>query len=425
MTASSKLLVIQVAGLGDDIVRRHNLACAGLAFQPLRTIFPALTCPVQASFRTAALPVAHGILANGFYDRALRRPTFWEQSATLVAGPRIWDHFRKRGRKVALLFWQNSLGENADIILSPAPIHKHHGGMIEDCYGQPAGLYERLCRRVGRSFRLAHYWGPFASVRSSQWIAEATAALLTDPELAPDLCLTYLPALDYNFQRHGPYAPASVQAVAALRGQLAGLVGAAGRAGYELLVFGDYAIAPCAGGPIFPNRILREAGILATRLVKGMLYPDFYASRAFALCDHEVAQVYVRQPDDIPVVHSLLAAVPGIDRVMPGEKNPRAGDLALLAQDGRWLAYPWWTRRAEAPEYAGHVDIHAKPGYDPCELFWGWPPGSVSSNAARICGSHGRADDTRKSCWAGTCLPGNINSLVDLAQNTRDWLETA
>jgi len=425
MTASSKLLVIQVAGLGDDIVRRHGLACAGLVFQPLRTIFPALTCPVQASFRTAVPPAAHGVFANGLFDRDLRRTAFWEQSASLVAGPRIWDNFRKRGRKVALLFWQNSLGENTDIILSPAPIHKHHGGMIEDCYSKPVGLYERLCRKVGRSFRLAHYWGPCASVRSSQWIAEATAALLSDPDLAPDLCLTYLPALDYDFQRYGPDSPASARAVEALRRQLTGLAAAAGHAGYELLVYGDYAIAPCAGGPVFPNRVLCEAGLLATRQVKGMLYLDFHASRAFALCDHETAQVYVRQLGDIPAVHALLAAVPGIDRVMPGEKYPRVGDLALLAQDGRWLAYPWWTRRAEAPEYAGHVDIHAKPGYDPCELFWGWPPGSVSSNAARIRGSHGREDDTRKTCWAGTCLRGNIPSLIDLAQKTRDWLETA
>lgn len=432
MPSSSKLLVIQVAGLGADLARRHGLSCAGRAFQPMRAVFPALTCPVQASFRAAVPPADHGVFANGFYDRDLRRTAFWEQSAALAAGPRIWDGFRKRGRKVALLFWQNSLGENADIILSPAPIHKHHGGMIEDCYSKPAGLYERLCRRVGRPFRLAQYWGPFASVRSSQWIADATAALLGDPELAPELCLTYLPALDYDFQRWGPDAPASGRAVEALRGQLDGLVAAAQRAGYDWLAFGDYAIAPCAGGPVYPNRALREAGFLATRRVHGMLYPDFHESRAFALCDHEAALVYARRTEDVPAARALLASMPGIDSVLPlegaepgGARNARSADLALLAQPGFWLAYPWWTRRSEAPEYAGHVDIHAKPGYDPGELFFGWPPGRISQDAARIRGSHGRADETRLVCWAGTCLKDNMRDLIDLARHTRDWLETA
>jgi hypothetical protein len=298
--------------------------------------------------------------------------------------------------------------------------------MLEDCYSQPAGLYARLCRQLGRPFRLARYWGPCASAASSQWIAEATAALLADPEFAPDLCLTYLPALDYDFQRFGPESPAADRAVAALRAQLDLLAVAAERAGYELLVFGDYAIAACAGGPVFPNRVLREAGFLATRRVRGMLYPDFYQSRAFALCDHEVAQVYVRRPEDVAAVRALLAAADGIERVMtaaeqgwPGARAVRIPDLTLLAQAGRWLAYSWWQGRAEAPEYAGHVDIHAKPGYDPGELFFGWPPGRVSSNPARIRGSHGRADESRKTCWAATIFSGNVSGLLELAEKMR------
>jgi predicted AlkP superfamily pyrophosphatase or phosphodiesterase len=432
MPTNAKLLVVQVAGLGYDLAQRHGLACAGRAFQPMQTVFPAVTCPVQASFRTALLPAAHGVVCNGMYSRTLRRTAFWEQSAALVAGPRIWDAFRRRGRKTAVLFWQQSLGEAADIILSPAPIHKHHGGMVEDCYSKPAGLYGRLRGHVGRPFRLAQYWGPFASAKSSQWIAEATAALLEIPDLAPDLCLTYLPVLDYDLQRHGPDHPAAGRAVAALRLQLDLLEAAAGRSGYELLVFGDYAIAPCPRGAVFPNRALLEAGLLAVRRVGGRQYADLHESRAFAVCDHEVAHVYVRKAGDLPAVRSLLEAQPGVECVMAADEqaaaglaHAHAGELVLQAAEGRWLAYPWWARRAEAPDYAGHVDIHSKPGYDPCELFLGWPPGTISLDARRVRGSHGRAGAGRRTCWASTAISGNIATVVDLAARVRDWMEHA
>ena len=430
MTATNKLLVVQVAGLGFDLAQQRGLTCGGRAFQPMESVFPAVTCPVQASFRTALPPVAHGVVSNGLYCRKLQRTAFWEQSTALVDGPRIWDDFRRRGGTVGLVCWQQSLGENADVILSPAPIHKHHGGMIEDCYSQPAGLYARLCGQVGRPFRLAHYWGPFSSAKSSQWIAEATAALLAIPEIAPDLCLTYLPVLDYDLQRYGPSSAAADRAVGQLRTQLALLAAAAERTGYELLVFGDYAIAPCAQGAVLPNRVLQEAGLLAVRRVGGRMYADLHASRAFAMCDHEVAQVYVRQPGDVAAVQALLAAQPGVDWVRmagamaeAGLAHANSGELVMQAAEEYWLAYPWWRHRAEAPDYAGHVDIHNKPGYDPCELFLGWPPGTVSQNTQRIRGSHGRVGEGRKTCWASTAISGKLETVIDLATHVRDWLE--
>jgi len=161
-----KLLIVQVAALGYDLVRSHHgLSWEGLEVRAADSIFPALTCPVQASFRTASTPAVHGMVANGIFDRHLMKPMFWEQSARLVQGPRIWQNFRQVGKQVAMLFWQQSLGEDVDILLSPAPIHKHHGGMIQDCYAKPDGLYASLCRQIGRPFDLMHYWGPGPATR--------------------------------------------------------------------------------------------------------------------------------------------------------------------------------------------------------------------------------------------------------------------
>ena len=96
-----------------------------------------------------------------------------------------------------------------------------------------------------------------------------------------------------------------------------------------------------------------------------------------------------------------------------------------LAEAGAWFAYPWFDRK-HAPDYASHVDIHNKPGYDPCELFFGWPPLSVSFNTARIRGSHGNVGAGYETAWA-TSLPSppKTPAITDLARFTREWLEAA
>jgi hypothetical protein len=42
----------------------------------------------------------------------------------------------------------------------------------------------------------------------------------------------------------------------------------------------------------------------------------------------------------------------------------------LLSEPEAWFAYPFWLNDAAAPDYARAVAIHAKPGFDPCELFF-------------------------------------------------------
>lgn len=422
---AKKLLIVQCAALSEPP------QVSGLTFRRTDGVFPAVTCTAQASFRTASPPADHGMIANGLFFRPLRRAMFWEQSAGLVAGRRIWDRMRAVGGRVGMMFWQQSLGEAVDLVLSPAPIHKHHGGMIEACYARPRGLYDRLRRRVGRAFRLRHYWGPLASPKAGDWIADATAAVLADAELAPELLLTYLPTLDYDLQRHGPGSPRAAPARQALGRQLVRLLDAARAGGYEVLVFGDYAIgrAERAG---FPNRVLAAAGLLETREVAGMRYPDLWASRAFAMVDHEVAHVYVRDAADVPAARDVLAGLDTVADVLDrdGQRDlridhPNSGELVLVAAEGAWLAYPWWTDPARAPDYAAHVDIHNKPGFDPCELRMAlWPPLSVSQDPRAVAGTHGRTGPGRRVAWACTCaLPQDAGDLAELGESVRRVLD--
>jgi len=354
---------------------------------------------------------------------------FWEQAASLVEGPRIWDGFRRRGGRVGLMFWQQSLGENVDLLLSPAPIHKHGGGMLQDCYSRPAGLYRQLCGAIGRPFHLMNYWGPLASRRSSDWILEATFCVM-ERQNAPGLLLSYLPHLDYDLQRHGPDSPPARRSLEVLAGYLDRLQTHAAVHGYDFLVFGDYAIQPVTQPVLFPNRRLRERGLFASRAVRGMSYPDFFSSRAFAVADHQVAHVYAA-PDAIAEAETALRDLPGVEAVLDraaqkslGLDHPRGGELVLLAHEGAWFAYPWWGEEEAAPDFASHVDIHNKPGYDPCELFFGWPPLRVSSDASRIRGSHGRAGASHKAAWMSSIDFPATGTLLELAGAVRERLDS-
>jgi len=427
-----KLLVVEVASLGYDFLTRQvGSKLGGLEFKPLESVFPALVCPVQASFRTALAPAGHGMVANGFYDRTLGRVLLGEQSASLIEGPRIWEGFRRRGKRVGMLFWQQSLGEDVEVLLASTPVHKHSGRMIPHCYGRPDDLYSRLCTAVGREFSLVDYRGPTASTRCGDWIASASAALLSDHELAPELCLVYLPTLDYDLQRSGPGGDRGLRALEALAGQMKLLLDAASINDYDLIVFGDYAPVAVTSDAVFPNRALAQAGLLETQRAGHMLYAEFHHSRAFAVVDHEIAHVAVRRPKDVESVRTCLRQLDGIAEVLDREAqaalgldHPRSGELVIIAEEGRWLAYPWWRKKREAPDYAKHMNVRNKPGVDPCELFFGRFPTQISTDTSQVKGTHGRAGAERPACWAATCsLGAEPKTLLELAAAVRSRLD--
>lgn len=424
MSLRKKLLVVQVAALGHDLVRDF------VEFRPTRAVFPGLTSVFQASFRTGTHPGSHGLVANGLYFPELTKVLFWEQSAALVEGARIWDGFRARGGTVGVMFWQQSMGEGVDLVVTPAPIHKHSGGMIQSCYTQPKRLEAQLTEKVGRRFNLMNYWGPLANRRSSDWIVDATVAVMASPEFAPDLLCTYIPHLDYDLQRYGPASLKAGKALEVFLGHFSRLKTACADFGYDWLVLGDYAIEPVRHGAIFPNRALRDAGLFVTREIAGMDYTDFFTSRAFAVVDHQIAQIYCRDATSAIAAREVLLGTAGVaevlDRNAQAERSlahRRGGDLLAVAEAGAWFAYPWFEKK-RAPDYATHVDIHNKPGYDPCELFFGWPPGSVSFDTAKIRGTHGNCGPGLEVAWTSSLEFGHEpNDVLSLASEVKAWME--
>jgi hypothetical protein len=100
------------------------------------------------------------------------------------------------------------------------------------------------------------------------------------------------------------------------------------------------------------------------------------ASAAFAVADHQIAHVYVRDPARVTEVRELLAGLDGIEAVLDdagkaacGLDHARSGELVAIAKTDRWFTYYYWLDDDRAPDFARCVDIHRKPGYDPVEMF--------------------------------------------------------
>ncbi|MEU6719159.1 nucleotide pyrophosphatase/phosphodiesterase family protein [Nonomuraea sp. NPDC046802] len=369
----TSLLVLDVVGLTPRLLE-HMPRLRAVGFQAeLGTVLPAVTCPAQSTFLTGLPPSGHGVVGNGWYFRDLGEVLLWRQHNALVGGEKLWHAARRErpGYTVANVCWWYAMGADVDWTVTPRPIYRADGRKDPDCYTDPPGLHDELTAKLG-TFPLFSYWGPGAGIASSTWICRATEHIMAAHD--PDLTLAYLPHLDYDLQRYGPSDPRSAAAAAELDAVMTPLLDAAGDR--TVVVLSEYGITDVSR-PVDVNRALRAEGFLRVHTQDGMEYLDPWTSRAFAVADHQVAHVYVRDPADVPAVAKLCASVPGVATVLDQDgkaahalDHPRSGELVLLAEPDAWFTYYYWLDDDRAPDFARLVEIHRKPGYDPAELFF-------------------------------------------------------
>lgn len=376
---TSQMLLLDVVGLTaqalKDMPRLSALARRGSQAQ-LGTVLPAVTCSVQSTILTGLMPRDHGIVGNGWYFRGLGDVYLWRQHNRLVEGEKIWETARRDDPSftAANMGWWYAMGATTDITVTPRPIYHADGRKSPDAYVRPPELHDDLVGRFGE-FPLFQYWGPTATIASSQWLIEATRYVMRRPE-APRLTMAYLPHLDYDLQRFGPDAPEARRAAAELDAALAPLLDQAEADGVPVVALAEYGIA-AASRPVDVNRALRREGLLEVYVQDGREQLDPWTSRAFAVADHQVAHIYVADDADLPRVRAILESLAGVDEVLDREQqarygldHERSGELVVVAEPGAWFTYYFWLDDERAPEYARGVDIHRKPGYDPAELFF-------------------------------------------------------
>lgn len=373
-----RLAVINLVGLSRSLLGEHMPGLTRFAekhgLQSYQPAFPAVTCTAQSSILTGTSPAEHGIVANGWYDRESAEVRFWKQSNHLVQGEKLWDKLRREipGFTCAKLFWWYNMYSSADFSVTPRPLYPADGRKVFDIHTQPMDLREQLKNDL-RPFPFSAFWGPAAGIASSEWIA--ASAKWIEEKHAPTLSLVYLPHLDYSLQKDGPLAPNIPEELRKIDNLATDLIDFYESRQVRVLVLSEYGISPVSR-PIHLNRLFREKGWIQVKDELGLETLDCGACRAFAVADHQVAHVYVNDPTIRDAVRALLEETSGVDEVRTvteswgdGIAAERAGDFIAIAAEDAWFTYYFWEDDAVAPDYARTIDIHRKPGYDPCELF--------------------------------------------------------
>ncbi|WP_408958419.1 alkaline phosphatase family protein [Natrinema sp. 74] len=405
-TDPGRTIVLDVVGLQPDHVDPERTPTLASHFSTdsltdLRPPFPAVTVPAQTTLATGQRPSTHGDVSSGEYDRDRQTAEFWERDRD--GRQRIWEAASdEAGLTTGAFNFQHLIGTSADVAVTPSPIEDENNDLIEmNCWTNPDGFYDDLYEDLGH-FPLHNYWGPGANEEGTRWILAAAREAVD--RFDPDLLWIYIPHLDYVGQSDGPESDAFGEELAVVDDLLETFLSHLAETDRWdetlLALVSEYGFHE-VDRPLFPNRALHEAGLLETDADGDA---DIAGSDAFAMVDHQIAHVYADE-GAIDAARDALAGLEGIDAVLDdsgkadyGVDHPNAGDLVLVAESDAWFQYYWWADRADAPPYATEMDIHAKPGFDPCELFFG-DEGLVSLDPSKISGSHGRVDESAFGCF--------------------------
>jgi len=392
----NRLAVINVVGLTDTLIGQHTPRINAFrqrgALAHVEPAFPAVTCTAQSNYLTGKTPSEHGIVGNGWYNRELAEVQFWKQSNHLVQSSKIWDALRNQQSPVttANCFWWYNMYSSVDYSLTPRPIYRADGGKIFDIYSWPYSIRSEIKKDLGE-FPFFGFWGPAAGVKTPQGAADCATRWIADSarwienKFSPLLNFIYLPHLDYNLQRYGPFListpaeqslnPAIIPDLRAIDDIVGGLIQFFDSRGVQIILVSEYGITN-VDTPVHLNRIFRQHGWLTVKEELGLEVLDAGASKVFAVADHQVAHIYLHDSSLEKSVREVLEKTPGVDKILDaagksahGIAHARSGDLIAIAAENAWFTYYHWLEDSRAPDFARTVDIHRKTGYDPVELF--------------------------------------------------------
>jgi predicted AlkP superfamily pyrophosphatase or phosphodiesterase len=209
-------ILISIDGFRSDYLQRgvtptlSALAAEG-ATGPMRPSFPSVTFPNHYTLVTGLHPDHHGIVGNAFNDPLLGRFSmqrtetgWWDQ------GEPIWITAEKAGLLTATMFWPGS---------------------------------ETFIDNIRPT-----YWRPFdQTVSGDDRVWQVLTWLDSAGNLRPDFVTLYFDTVDTAGHRHGPDAPETTAAAAAIDASIAGLVqGLKDRGLYDrttLVIVADHGMA--------------------------------------------------------------------------------------------------------------------------------------------------------------------------------------
>lgn len=314
--AAGGLLIVGLDGFRHDYAARfpaphlRRMAAEGAVARALIPCFPSTTFPNFYTIATGLPPEQHGIVEMLFHDPAGRRFYYRDPSSTddgaWYGGTPIWVAAEKAGIPSATYFWPGSSAE------------------IE-----------------GRRPRWFFPYDP--SVTPERKIDQVQSWLAMPERERPRLVMVYLPEVDVAGHRHGPDAPQTRDAVAAVDSAVGRLRALSSAAGYDIVVVSDHGMSRV-------REIIDLSGLAdfsGFRVANGLMLVQLYSSdpaligRTRSALRGRSTKWSVYRRSEIP-------------RHLRFNLNPRIGDLVIVPNGPYLIGIGH-----EIPRLAG---MH---GYDP------------------------------------------------------------
>lgn len=341
MTRRPRVLVAMIDGLdpgylsGGTMPVLERLGALGTS-ATVHAVMPTVTNANNASICCAAWPAEHGITGNSYLDQATGEADYMEDASSLTC-PTLIERVAAAGGRAALLTAKvksvGLLGRGAAYALAAeAP-----DADAVSRYGQPPGIY---------------------SAEINHWLWDVAVDLL---QTRPDLDLLYVHTTDFPMHAWPPGDPRSD---AHLRG-LDERIGAAVDLADDIALF-----ATADHGMNFKTRVWDLASACAHRGTS--VRYALSAERDRYVKHHRTfggtAWVWLHRPSDAGRVSGAIAALPGVEQVLPREEasarfhlNPdRIGNLAVLGdRDTVFGELPGDAECEDLPaEYRSHGSLY-------------------------------------------------------------------
>ena len=154
----------------------------------------------------------------------------------------------------------------------------------------------------------------------------------------PTLTLVYLPHLDYDLQRFGPDDPRDRRRASTEIDAVAGdLIADAQRDGARVIVLSEYGITAVSTPDPHQPRAARRPACCASASRTAANCSTFRSRRPSRVADHQIAHVYVPNPDLIGEVRAIVSALPGVERVLDRPSSARSASIIRApASSSRW-----------------------------------------------------------------------------------------
>lgn len=204
-STSPKVILLSIDGFPsyyleneDNRIRIPNLKhffskSNGLDF--ITTVQPSITYPAHTSMVTGEDPILHGILNNTPFDPFDKNDSGWMWYSEDIQVPTIWDLAKKKGKKVANVYWPVTVG--ADIQWN-LPQYWRKKNPEDDKLLRvisSRGLHREAERFVGKP--LNETTGDGIKLGTAAWLWK---------KYKPDLLLLYTTDLDTVHHARGPYS---------------------------------------------------------------------------------------------------------------------------------------------------------------------------------------------------------------------------